>query len=171
MRLREGDPETERHFVDYFTELLNLKLRCRLRAAEHVDELRQETFARVLNAVRKQDGLQHAERLGAFVNAVCNNVVLEFFRSSARADELPGDLDPPDKTINLDGALISAEIQRQVRDTLARLAPKDRDVLRAVLLEERDKEQICQDFGVDRDYLRVLLHRAKQRFRECYQGS
>jgi len=40
--------------------------------------------------------------------------------------------------------------------------------LREVFLEERDKDAICQDFGVDRDYLRVLLHRAKQAFKAVY---
>ena len=28
--------------------------------------------------------------------------------------------------------------------------------------------EVCRDFGVDRDYLRVLLHRAKQSFKSLY---
>jgi RNA polymerase sigma-70 factor (ECF subfamily) len=40
--------------------------------------------------------------------------------------------------------------------------------LREIFLEERDKDAVCQDFGVDRDYLRVLLHRAKQAFKAVY---
>jgi hypothetical protein len=35
-------------------------------------------------------------------------------------------------------------------------------------LQERDKDQVCRDFGVDREYLRVLLHRAKQSFKALY---
>jgi RNA polymerase sigma-70 factor (ECF subfamily) len=37
-----------------------------------------------------------------------------------------------------------------------------------VFLEERDREDICREFGVDREYLRVLLHRAKQVFKVEY---
>jgi RNA polymerase sigma-70 factor (ECF subfamily) len=33
------------------------------------------------------------------------------------------------------------------------------------VLEERDKDLICKEFGIDRGYLRVLLHRAKSSFR------
>jgi len=78
-RLREGDPETQRHFTRYFGELLNVKLRNRVRSPHLIEEVRQETFLRVLLIVRR-DGVDHPERLGAFVNSVCNNVVLETFR-------------------------------------------------------------------------------------------
>jgi RNA polymerase sigma-70 factor (ECF subfamily) len=40
--------------------------------------------------------------------------------------------------------------------------------LREIFLEEKDKDEVCRDFGVDRDYLRVLLHRAKQSFKSLY---
>lgn len=35
-----------------------------------------------------------------------------------------------------------------------------------VFLEEGDRSAISRHFQVDNDYLRVLLHRAKERFRE-----
>jgi len=35
-------------------------------------------------------------------------------------------------------------------------------------LEERDKDEVCRDYGVDREYLRVLLHRAKKSFKSMY---
>jgi hypothetical protein len=35
-----------------------------------------------------------------------------------------------------------------------------------VFLEEADRSAISKHFSVDSDYLRVLLHRAKERFRE-----
>jgi RNA polymerase sigma-70 factor (ECF subfamily) len=37
-----------------------------------------------------------------------------------------------------------------------------------VFLEERDKNEVCRELGVDREYLRVLLHRAKQAFKAMY---
>ena len=37
-----------------------------------------------------------------------------------------------------------------------------------VFLEEAEKTEICGRFRVDRDYLRVLVHRAKNRFREAF---
>ena len=36
--------------------------------------------------------------------------------------------------------------------------------MRAVFFEQRDKNEVCMELGVSREYLRVLLHRAKQQF-------
>jgi RNA polymerase sigma-70 factor, ECF subfamily len=49
------------------------------------------------------------------------------------------------------------------------MGQRDRELLRAIFLEEGDKDEVCRRFGVDRDYLRVRLHRAKERFRLLYQ--
>jgi RNA polymerase sigma-70 factor (ECF subfamily) len=56
-----------------------------------------------------------------------------------------------------------------VRRVLESLPPRDREVLRAIYLEDRDKTRICEELGVNRDYLRVLVHRAKNLFRTIYQ--
>jgi hypothetical protein len=34
-----------------------------------------------------------------------------------------------------------------------------------IFFEERDKGEVCEAYGVDREYLRVLLHRAVGRVR------
>lgn len=171
-RLRAGDPEAERHFVSYFSELVLIKLRARFLPADAIEDIRQETFLRVLIALRKENAVQQPERLGAFVNSVCNNVALEHYRSGRRTDQADDTTaEIPDKTIDLDGQLISDQAQMSVRKVLAKLSPKDREVIRAVLLDEGDKDQICRNLGIDRDYLRVVLHRAKQNFKSCYEKT
>jgi RNA polymerase sigma-70 factor, ECF subfamily len=171
-RLRERDFRTEQHFAAYFSRLLVIKLRSRLRESQAVDDIRQETFVRVLKALRTEGGIRNPERLGAFVNSVCNNILQEFYRSSthgeAPAEDLP---EPADRTIDLDGMLVTKQTRTQVREILAQLSERDRRLLAAVFLEEKDKDEICREFGVDRDYLRVLLHRAKENFRLVYQKT
>ena len=49
-RLRAGDFRTQEHFVAYFSELIQLKLRSRLRSPQAIEDVRQETFARVFAA-------------------------------------------------------------------------------------------------------------------------
>ena len=39
-------------------------------------------------------------------------------------------------------------------------------MLKWLFFDERDKNDICRDLQIDRGYLRVLVHRAKSRFRE-----
>jgi RNA polymerase sigma-70 factor (ECF subfamily) len=64
--------------------------------------------------------------------------------------------------------VISDDTRKLVRHILKGLNERDRNVLQAVFLDERDKDEICMELGVDRDYLRVLLHRAKGSFRAMY---
>ncbi len=73
--------------------------------------------------------------------------------------------------IDLEAMLVTEQSRRQVREVLTQLAPRDQSLLRAIFFEERPKEDICREFGVDREYLRVLLHRAKQQFRRLYARS
>ncbi len=165
-RLSEGDPSVEEHFTAHFGQLLFLKLRGRVRSAQLMEDMKQETFLRVLQQLRSRGGLDHPERLGGFVNSVCNNVMLEFFRSEGRHPQLPETgADPADATVDLEGALVDDENRRMVRAILAKLPGKDRTILRMVFLEELDKDEVCATMGVNRGYLRVLLHRARERLK------
>ncbi|MGB8131041.1 MAG: sigma factor-like helix-turn-helix DNA-binding protein, partial [Candidatus Angelobacter sp.] len=68
-----------------------------------------------------------------------------------------------------DGMLLAEETKIQVQRVLANLPPKDQKILRAVFFEQRDKNEVCMELGVSREYLRVLLHRAKQQFMAEYK--
>jgi len=167
--LREGDPSTEQHFVTYFDQLLRIKLRARMLASETVEDLRQETYIRVLITLRR-DGVRQPERFGAFVNGICNNVLQEFYRATSRAS--PWDdayLELPDRALDVEGLLATKQSKERVRQVIADLPKKDRELLWAYFLEEKDKDEVCEQFGVDRDYFRVLLHRAKDKFRVLYE--
>ena len=165
-----GDRATQEHFVGYFTELLHLKLRSRLQSPQAIEDVRQETFARVLSTLRKQNALRQPESFGAFVNTVCNNVLLEHYRSSSRSQSLEEEGSPEPQATGADvvSVIAATQLKAKVREILLELPPRDRSLLNAVFLEERDREDVCREFGVDREYLRVLLHRAKQVFKVEY---
>jgi RNA polymerase sigma-70 factor, ECF subfamily len=169
-RLRAGDYRAQEHFGAYFGALIQIKLRSRLKSPEAIEDVRQETFARFFVALREGRVLR-PESLGSFVNSICNNVLLEHYRAGARLDSLDDEENPrefPAKGADLLSVLAAKESEKKVREILERLPERDRRLLREVFLEERDKDEVCRDFGVDRDYLRVLLHRAKQAFKAMY---
>jgi len=169
-RLQERDPQTETHFASYFGDLLRIKLRARFLSPSAIEDIQQETFVRVFAAIRNQSGVREPEKLGAFVNSVCNNVLMEFYRSSSRNPQEPEEQqESADQTIDLDGFLASKQTCEQVKQVLEQLPEKDRRLLKSVFFEDKDKDQVCSEFGVGRDYLRVLLHRAKQNFKEIYE--
>ena len=169
-RLQRGDADTEQHFAAYFGELIKLKLRSRLSPREAVEDVRQETFVRVLALVRA-DEVRDPGRLGALVNSVCNNVLLEYYRARSRTDSSLDEV-PEHSFVSQEtsgpGLLEVREAQRVVGRILSDLPERDRQLLRAVLLEERDKDEVCTELGLSREYLRVLVHRAKRSFKSFY---
>lgn len=169
-RLCAGDSETQEHFVTYFSCLLKVKLRSRLQSLQVIEDVCQETFARVFAVLRRDGGLRQPERLGPFVNTVCNHVLMEHYRSAGRSDSLDSEGSPDPVSLGASALDIvsSKQIKEKVREILLDLEPRDRSLLHAVFLEERDRDEVCREMGVDRDYLRVLLHRAKREFKAEY---
>ena len=172
-RLASGDPDTERHFTRYFGDLLSIKLRSRLRSPAQVEDARQETFFRVLKALRQPGGIQSPGGFGAFVNSVCNNVLFEMYRSHSRTtpleDEVGAEL--PDPAVDAETAAAADEDRAHVRGIMDSLPQKERQLLHWLFFEECDKDEVCRRLNIDRNYLRVLLHRAKQRFKTEFVAS
>lgn len=164
-RLCKSDSETERDFVAYFTELLAIKVRSRLRAPDLVQDVIQETFVRVLKTIRSS-GVENPQALGSFVNSTCNNVLFELYRAQSRFSPPPEDR--PSEAPQAEEAMVGDEERSEVRRVMDELPEKDRTILRWLFFDERDKSEICRVLKVDREYLRVLLHRAKLRFRDDY---
>jgi len=169
-RLRLGDPETERHFCAYFSDLIRVKVRARGQGA-WLDDIRQETFVRVLRTVRSADGLRDPGALGAFVNSVCGNVLHETGRSrrsgDARRAGEPADMPDPE-AVSAEMQYLIEERRFAVRSVIDALEPRDRELLAALFLEEQDRDRVCERMGVTREYLRVLVHRAKHAFKMRY---
>jgi RNA polymerase sigma-70 factor, ECF subfamily len=170
-QLAEGEPSVERHFASYFGDLVRIKLRRRGWSTHDVEDVRQETFLRVLQKLRRGE-LHQPERLGAFVNSVCNNIILESYRARTRNPAADAaESEAMDCTIDMDGDLIAQERKKLVGIVLEELPEADRAVLRMVFWEEAPREDICKTMKVDRAYLRVLLHRARMRFKALATAS
>src|SRR5262245_55156389 len=172
-RLAAGDADTERHFTQYFGQLLSIKLRSRLRSPALIEDAKQETFLRVLNAVRQQGGIQSAGGFGAFVNTVCNNVLFELYRSESRTSPLEEEVGArvPDASLDVESTMTIDEDRTRVRHVMAALPAKEKQLLHWLFFEECDKDEVCRRLNIDRNYLRVLLHRAKLRFKTEFVGS
>jgi RNA polymerase sigma-70 factor (ECF subfamily) len=169
-RLGDGDNATEDHFARYFGDLIRIKASVRLRSPQLADDIRQETLLRVLRSARKGT-IEQPERLGAYVSMVCNHVILESFRRDKRLSPLPDDAgEISSGEPSVEGELIQDQRKELVKQALNELAPKDRELLKRIFLDEHDKDAVCKEFKVNRDYLRVLLHRARGRLRTTLKG-
>jgi RNA polymerase sigma factor (sigma-70 family) len=101
------------------------------------------------------------------VHGVCTNVAFELLRAHRRHDQLSAEApDPPDYR-SPETEAYKEEIKVLVRNLLLEMPEKDREILRLVLLQEEERDAVCDRMAVDRAYLRVLLYRAKLRFRQA----
>lgn len=163
-RLQAREPAIQSHFVSYFTPRLDIKLRQRGFTPPNREDIRQDTFCRVLLAV-ETGSVQHPERFGAFVASVCDHVIHEKWREMVRNQHADvDDMDVPDGRASMESVLLRKEKRRMVSKILETMSPKKREILRSFLFDHLDREEICLRFGVTSDYLRVLLFRAKEEF-------
>jgi RNA polymerase sigma-70 factor, ECF subfamily len=170
--LQNRDPETENHLVASFYKAIQAKLQSRLRWPELVQDARQETFLRVFTYFRSGKTLANPASLPGFVHGVCHNVAKELLRSHTRHDQIAENVpEPVDTSSDPEGQMVTAERKQIVRKLLGELPVKDRELLRRVLLEEEDKDAVSKELGVDRNYLRVLLYRARLRFKAALVES
>jgi RNA polymerase sigma-70 factor (ECF subfamily) len=157
-----------------FSEADLEKLRPRLRfkvchrvgfACPDVDDIVQETLKRCLLSMQDHK-LRDADAVGAFLNGIAQNVILEYRRRWSRDTPIPDCVpEVPDRR--------SAETELfELRDAIAsgmqQLSARDRSVLRAFYLDEIPKPEILASMGLTDENFRVVLCRAKERFRQIY---
>ena len=171
-RLRSRDPETEAHFVQYFDRLLKIKIRADGYFEPALGDIKQETLLRVLKAVY-ENRVQNPASLRSFVYGVCGNVENEHDRDGRRmpledSDEFP---DLADERYSADDGAYQTEVRDIVRRVLSKLSARDQKVLISVFMDEKDKDELCSELGIDREYLRVLVHRALANARKLLGGN
>ena len=168
-RLGARDPATEAHFVAYFSERLRITLRARGVDSHTIEDVRQETFCRVWVAVQA-GSVHNPQGFGAYVHSVSKNVLSEIRRFDFRNQHDPLEsTDVADDQLGLEEIMERQEDGTLVRSVLSELSERDRHLLYARFFDDRDNQDVCDDFGVDRDYFRVLLHRAINKFGELYK--
>jgi RNA polymerase sigma-70 factor, ECF subfamily len=165
-RLNARDPHTQDHFVTYFSNFVRMKLGRRSANPEQLNDLRQETFARVLTAIRTQGRIRQPECLGAYVSTICNNVWYESFRTDRNYQPIEGlPMEPQDHNPNPEAIVTGADAAQKLTVALGRLPERERTVLSALFLEHKEKDEVCRELGISRANLRLVVHRARTRLR------
>jgi len=155
-------------------ERLRLKLRYKVlyhvgHGCPDVDDLVQETLTRFVRAGQQNQIRNNSEEFGAFVNGVCRNVILEYRRRVRREPLADPDIPVKDTGVRPDAEVF--EMREAIDQGLAELADRDRMVLRSLYLEGKEKEDICKEWGMTDAQFRVVLFRAKERFRRAYPSG
>ncbi len=163
--LKKDDPHTGQHFATYFSRFLTWRLGARYRDLDLIEDVRQETLRRVLEAVRK-GALRDPQSLESFVNAVCSHVLMEHWRTSKKHHHADTDVEKLVSHSNPERICRRNEAVRRVHSAMKSLPVRDREILSIVFVEDRDASEVSLRLQVSRTYARVLVHRALGRLRE-----
>ena len=154
------------------TEIQSLRLKMRAKVRHHlggfcpdVEDVVQESMARWIRAER-EGRIERPENPGAFLSGICNKVILEYRRRVWR------DPAPSEELDNRPSPAISQGDDLEIRDAVAaamsQLLDRDCRVLTDIYLNGRTAEEVCADNSIPESHLKVVLFRAKARFREVY---
>jgi RNA polymerase sigma-70 factor (ECF subfamily) len=173
-RIRAGDQQAEAELVERYDRGVKVIIRREVGAAAIADDLYQETFRLVLEKIRRGD-LREPEKLSGFVCSVARNLVIDHFRRAARREILTSTEETaslPHPAPNQLEALMRKEKAELVRRVLNEM-PNQRDiqVLFRFYIAEEEKEKICADHGLTSSQFNLVLHRARERYRELYQRA
>jgi RNA polymerase sigma factor (sigma-70 family) len=154
-------------YEKYASRVYYLALR-ESRSTHDAEDVRAETFLRVLQAIRNNQ-VHSKGSLPSFILGTTRNVLHELFHRrrqrgvTAQPEEavLPT---PPHEELFLE-----TEVRQAIEQTIARLKPRERVLLRLHFYEELTSVEIARQVGIAPERVRLVKSRALRHFREVYQ--
>jgi len=166
-RLRNGDDETAKHFDRHFRRLLRLWLWHRFsgdRAQCLIDDIMAVALENILRGEPKD-----ATRLPAYVRGICSNLTKREMKPRQARHSVDLDIErvsDPGETI--EKKLLARERAKSVREVLAMLSPRDRNLLTELFYNELSRDEVCAKYGLTRAQLRLTLFHARCRFQKIW---
>lgn len=139
-----------------------------LRDEERARELVQHVLLAVIEGLRA-GRVKDTERLDPYVFGTCRNAVMDMRRGESRqrriaeraARELPVGYEPAWPRVD----------RVRLEQCLQALEPRDRAIVLATFIEDRDAEEIGSTFRLTAGNVRVIRHRAVARLQACVEGA
>jgi RNA polymerase sigma-70 factor, ECF subfamily len=139
-----------------------------LRDATSADDLVQRVLLAVLTAVR-EGRVEDLDRLDAYVLGTCRNATMDLRRGAARQHKI-AERTAEVATVEHEPNLYAVD-RMKIEMCLARLEARDRAVVLATFVEDRDADEIAAAMQLTAGNVRVIRHRALARLQACVEGS
>ncbi|HEU4387498.1 MAG TPA: sigma-70 family RNA polymerase sigma factor [Blastocatellia bacterium] len=166
--IKRGDPAAETALYEKYSRRVYFLALSELHSREDAEDVRADTFLRVLQALR-QDQLRSPGSLGSFIVGTALNVIRELVRRNYKTQPID------EQQMNLIGersleeAFVDSEASRALEEAARELNPREREFLRMHYYEELSKEEIARALGVKEERLRLIKSRTLKKFREIYK--
>ncbi len=166
--IQQGDSAAEAALYEKFSARIYFLALSELRSKDDAEDVRAETFLRVIQALR--DGkLRSAEALPSFIVGFALNIIRELVRHKYKTESLEDYEYDVAGEGSLEDVFLDAETSRAMEEVAKKLKPREQQFLRMYYYEELSKEEISARLGIKEDRLRLIKSRTLQSFREIYK--
>jgi RNA polymerase sigma-70 factor, ECF subfamily len=163
----EMDEDTFRAFYDRTARMLWAYLSRMTGSRELADDLLQETYYRFLRARVTHDSEAHRRH---YLFRIATNLVRDGRRRKLASPTIVGHED--DGELPGDAALAArTESRADVRSAMARLKPRERELLWLAYAEGSSHREIGETLGLKTGSIKPLLFRARQRLAAALRGA
>lgn len=166
--VRQGDSTAEAALYQKYSGRIYFLALSELHSKTDAEDIRAETFLRVIQALR-QDKLRSPESLPSFIVGISLNIIREHRRLHSKVQQLDGSELKLVGNQSLESAFLDDETSKAIKQTAAKLKPRERDFLRMYYYEELPKDEIARTLGIKEERLRLIKSRALKSFREIYK--
>lgn len=165
--IQNGQSESEGALYEkYSAKVYYLALR-ESRSAHDAEDIRAETFLRVLLAIRGNQ-VRSPAALPGFIVGVTRNVLRELYARRSQAGTAADATVAEAAAPSHERLFLDQEAQQAVRKVIERLKPRERAVLRMHYYEELPTAEIAQRAAIAPERVRLVKSRALKHFREMY---
>ena len=168
LSVEQGDKLAEGALYEKYSDRLYFLALSELHSREDAEDVRAETFVRVLLALR-QGKLRKPESLGSFIVGIALNVIRESRRPGLRTESLTDSELKVTSESSPEEAFLDQEVSSALRETAKYLKPREKAFLRMYYYEELPMDQIAGALGVKQERLRLIKSRTLKSFRKIYQ--
>lgn len=165
-RMREGDAEALRVLIERYQKRVFALIYGIVRDAHEVEDVAQEVFLKVFTRIHSFD---ERSALYTWLYRVAANAAKDHVKMRVRRPALP--LDPeveiPDPAEAPDRQVFAAETRRQVREAIAALPPRYREILALREIEGLSYQEIAHVLRLSAGTVESRLHRARERLKRA----
>lgn len=167
LNIQNGQSDAEAALYERYSQRVYYLALRESRSPQDAEDVRAETFLRVLQAIRG-NSLRSAASLASFILGTTRNVLHELFLRRRQAGRTTDPEAAEPATPSHEELFLESEVQQAVEHTIRRLKPRERDLLRLHFYEELPAGEIARRVGIAPERVRLVKSRALKRFREVY---
>src|SRR5215470_17065434 len=165
--IQRGESSAEATLYEKYSARVYYLALSELRSPADAEDVRTETFMRVIQAVRKGQ-VRTPESLASFIVGTAHNVIREGFRQRRKAGQINQVELERSAAQAPDPFFVDPDVKRAIEQVITRLKPREQIFLRMYYYEELPPEEIARRIGIKQERLRLIKSRALKSFKEIY---